>query len=107
MSMDGSVGSPQGQPVNASTSASTPSRYFSRGSTSRVVIAHPCPALVVIAKAAEATTDPMSASSRATNADLPPSSRKTRLMVVAPAVMTRVPVAVEPVNEIMSTRGSS
>ena len=36
-------------------------------------------------------------------ADLPPSSRKTRLRVAAPFSMIRFPVAVEPVNEIMST----
>ncbi|CNH10500.1 Uncharacterised protein [Mycobacterium tuberculosis] len=39
-------------------------------------------------------------------ADLPPSSRKTFLMVAAPSAITLRPVAVEPVNEIMSTRGS-
>ncbi len=40
------------------------------------------------------------------NADLPPSSRKTFLMVAAPSAITARPVAVDPVNEIMSTRGS-
>ena len=39
-------------------------------------------------------------------ADLPPSSRNTRFSVSAPRAMMRLPTAVEPVNEIMSTRGS-
>ncbi len=40
------------------------------------------------------------------NADLPPSSRNTFLIVAAPSAITLRPVAVEPVNETMSTRGS-
>ena len=40
-------------------------------------------------------------------ADLPPSSRKTRLSVAAPFSMIRLPVTVEPVNEIRSTLGES
>ena len=48
-----------------------------------------------------------SASSQTIIADLPPSSRKTLFSVAAPCSMIRLPVAVEPVNEIMSTRGSS
>ena len=39
-------------------------------------------------------------------ADLPPSSKKTLLMVAAPSAITARPVAVDPVNETMSTRGS-
>ena len=39
-------------------------------------------------------------------ADLPPSSRNTRFSVSAPRAAMRLPTAVEPVNEIMSTRGS-
>ena len=38
---------------------------------------------------------------------MPPSSRKTFFSVGAAAAITRRPVAVEPVNEIMSTRGSA
>ena len=38
-------------------------------------------------------------------ADLPPSSRQTRLTVRAAASPTLIPAAVEPVNEIMSTSG--
>ncbi len=40
-------------------------------------------------------------------ADLPPSSRKTRLRVAAPFSMIRFPTAVDPVNEIRSTLGDS
>ena len=39
------------------------------------------------------------------SADLPPSSRNRRFIVGAPFSMMRLPVAVEPVNEIRSTRG--
>ena len=38
-------------------------------------------------------------------ADLPPSSRQTRLTVRAAASPTLIPAPVEPVNEIMSTSG--
>ena len=48
-----------------------------------------------------------SASSSTIIADLPPSSRKTRFIVAAPFSMIRLPVTVEPVNEIMSTSGDS
>ena len=48
-----------------------------------------------------------SASSSTIVADLPPSSRKTRLSVGAPFSMMRLPTAVEPVNEIRSTLGDS
>ena len=47
-----------------------------------------------------------SASSSTRNADLPPSSKNTFLMVAAPSLITLRPVAVDPVNETMSTRGS-
>jgi hypothetical protein len=62
---------------------------------------------VVIWKAALPSAVSRSASSRASSADLPPSSRKTFLMLPAPARITVRPVAVEPVKVIMSTRGSS
>ncbi len=52
-------------------------------------------------------SDEKSASSSTTCADFPPSSRLSRLRVGADFSMIRRPVAVEPVNEIMSTRRSS
>ena len=47
-----------------------------------------------------------SASSSTMSADLPPSSRKSRFKVGAPCSMIRRPTAVDPVNEMRSTRGS-
>ncbi len=47
-----------------------------------------------------------SASSSTMSADLPPNSRKSRFKVGAPFSMIRRPTAVEPVNEMRSTRGS-
>jgi hypothetical protein len=54
---------------------------------------------------APATAD-TSASSSAIAADLPPSSRKTFFSVGAAAAMIARPVAVDPVKDTMSTRGS-
>ena len=69
-------------------------------------MAQPWPPWVQQPKAAPPTAEPMSATSSSTMwADLPPSSRKTRLMVSAPAAMIRRPVAVEPVKLTMSTSG--
>ena len=48
----------------------------------------------------------MSASSRITLADFPPSSRNTFFTVSAPFAMIRRPVAVDPVKLTMSTRAS-
>ena len=78
----------------------------SRGTSSRVVIAQPCPACEQIMKAANMADVAKSASSSRIMADLPPSSRKTRLTVRLAASMTRRPVAVEPVKVTTSTRGS-
>ena len=47
-----------------------------------------------------------SASSSTMLADLPPSSRKHFFRVSDPSFMMRRPTAVDPVNVIMSTRGS-
>ena len=55
----------------------------------------------------EGTEVAKSASSSTMVADLPPSSRKTRLSVGAPFSMMRMPTAVEPVKEIRSTLGDS
>ena len=68
-------------------------------------MAQPWPACTHTMDAAQARSSAKSASSRTIMADLPPSSRKTRFRVAAPFSMMRLPVAVEPVNEIRSTRG--
>src|SRR6478609_7768883 len=84
----------------------TASSYFSRGTTKRVVIAQPWPAWMQAANAVAPATADTSASSSAIAADLPPSSRNTFFRVGAAAAMIALPVAVEPVNDTMSTRGS-
>ena len=51
--------------------------------------------------------DPMSSTSSSTTwADLPPSSRNTRVMLLLAAAMTLRPVSVDPVKLTMSTLGS-
>ena len=69
-------------------------------------MAHPWPACVHTPPTAPGSTSPSSASSRAIQADLPPSSRKVFFSVSAPQAMIRLPTAVDPVNVTMSTRGS-
>ena len=69
-------------------------------------MAQPWPAWVITWKAVLPTPVSRSASSRTMAADLPPSSRKTRVRLAAAAVMTFWPVAVEPVKDTTSTRGS-
>ena len=79
---------------------------LSRGTSSREVSAQPCPAWVTIAEGREhARQLAKSASSSTIIADLPPSSRKTRLTVSLAAAMIRRPVAVEPVKVTTSTSG--
>ena len=103
---EGSAGS--AVPIAAMVSAAdcTASSYFSRGTTSRVVSAHPCPAWMHTVKAVPAAAAATSVSSSTIEADLPPSSRKTFFRVGAAAAMIARPVSVDPVNETMSTRGS-
>ncbi|SKV53481.1 Uncharacterised protein [Mycobacteroides abscessus subsp. massiliense] len=69
-------------------------------------MAHPWPACIAVVNAETEQAAARSASSSTMNADLPPSSRNTFLTVAAASVMTARPVAVEPVNDTMSTRGS-
>ena len=89
-----------------SAAACTATSYCSRGTTSRVVSAQPWPAWMQTVKAVPAAAEATSASSRTIAADLPPSSRKTFFSVGAAAAMMARPVAVDPVKETMSTRGS-
>ncbi|SHV14629.1 Uncharacterised protein [Mycobacteroides abscessus subsp. abscessus] len=107
--MPGLAGSPGLSEPIVAAAAVTASSYRARGTTSRVVMAQPCPACIAAVNAATEHADPRAASSRSSstmNADLPPSSRNTFLTVAAASVITARPVAVEPVNETMSTRGS-
>ena len=57
------------------------------------------------ANGASAPTFSMSASANTTQADLPPSSSVTRLMVAAAARAMPAPTSVEPVNPILPTSG--
>ncbi len=84
----------------------TASSYRARGTSSRVVSAQPWPAWMQTLNAVVPTAAARSASSSTTAADLPPSSRKTRFRVGAAAAMIALPVAVDPVNDTRSTRGS-
>ena len=71
-----------------------------------MVMAQPWPAWVQTPKAPVPAAAFMSQSSRATMADLPPSSRNTFFTVSEAAAMIRLPTAVDPVKVIKSTRGS-
>ncbi len=95
-------------PIDSIVAAATctASSYLARGTISRVVIAQPWPAWMQAVNAVAPATAAMSASSSAIAADLPPSSRKTFLSVGAAAAMIARPVAVEPVKDTMSMRGS-
>ena len=65
------------------------------------------PALSKTEYGAAAAARSMSASSKMTFADLPPSSSVTRLIVPAAPCMTRRPTSVDPVNAIFATSGCS
>ena len=69
-------------------------------------MAQPWPAWMQAANAVAPATEATSASSSAIAADLPPSSRNTFFSVGAAAAMIARPVAVEPVKDTMSIRGS-
>src|SRR5271156_1389752 len=84
----------------------TASWYLARGTTSRVVIAQPCPACMEAVNAETEHAPFRSASSSTTNADLPPSSRNTFLSVTAASLITLRPGAVEPGNETKPPGGS-
>ena len=70
---------------------STTSSSLAAGTTRRVVIAQPWPAWVEAVTAAIDAAAAMSASSRTTKADFPPSSRNTRVMFSAAARITGAP----------------
>ena len=83
-----------------------PRRSATAAASGAVGIAQPWPPCMHT-KAAAGSRAAKSTSSRMMSADLPPSSRNSRFSVAAPFSMMRRPVAVEPVNEMRSTRGSS
>ena len=71
----------------------------------RVQAVQVCPPLMKQFARPTFTALARSASSSTTKALLPPSSSDTFLTVSAATAMTRLPAAVEPVNETMSTSG--
>ena len=72
----------------------------------RVCAEHVCPEFKKHADSVPLTADARSASSRITEADLPPNSSATRLTDCDASSATRLPARVEPVNDTMSTSGS-
>src|SRR5258705_8087060 len=81
------------------------SSYCARCTSIRVVAAHACPACTHTPIAAPMIAAGFASSSTIAT-DLPPSSRNIRFMVSTPCHISSFPTAVDPVMEIMSTRGS-
>jgi len=90
----------------ASSAASfAASAYLDSGTSRRVCALHVCPELRKHALTVPFTAAARSASSRAIEALLPPSSSATRFTVSAASSDTRFPARVDPVNDTMSTPG--
>src|SRR5699024_5879266 len=104
--VSGAAGSCAPNELIVDAAIDTASSYRFRGTNRRVVNAHPCPAWIPTLKAVAPTAACRSASSSTIAADLPPSSRDTFFTVSAASAMIFLPVAVDPVNETRSTRGS-
>ena len=94
------------KPATALRACSSASASFVRGTSIRVCAEQVWPEFSMQALIVPLTAAATSASSRITEADLPPSSSATRLTVCAASSATRLPARVEPVNETMSTSGS-
>ena len=73
----------------------------------RLMAMHTWPLLTKAAKNSFGATTCGSTSSSTMAASLPPSSSVMRLSVAAALAMTRLPLATEPVNEILSMPGCS
>lgn len=71
----------------------------------RVWATHAWPLFIQAAGTIPATAVATSASGRTTAADLPPSSRVTRVRLRAATSITRLPAATEPVKETLSMPG--
>ena len=101
------VGGPGVMLPKSSPMAVTVSSYLDLGIRMRVESAQPCPQTSAVPNAA-VMAGPLTSSRSSSRiiADLPPSSRNT-LVTCSAAAHDGFPVAVEPVKEIMSTRGSS
>ncbi len=105
--MSGSVGSPT---VHAPTASDNSDRYRSktvRCTSTRLRAQQSWPALANTPPGVAAAARSMSASSKTIDADLPPSSRVTRLTVPAARAITSRPTSVEPVKATLATPGCS
>lgn len=84
---------------------STKASYSGRCTYARVAAVQSCPVLMSAPATAPLTAASRSASSKTTKGALPPSSRCSRLTVAVAISATRLPTAVDPVNEVMATSG--
>ena len=103
--VSGARGSPGLNFAAARFAISSACSWRLRGTSMRVHAEQVWPAFKKALETETPTALSKSASSRMTLADLPPSSSATRLIVPAASSATRRPAAVDPVSEIMSTRG--
>ena len=107
MSVASSSGSPTLIASTTSSNASMKASSAERSTRMRERAQQSWPALPKTAPGAAAAAAWMSASANTTLADLPPSSKVTRLIVcAAPAAIVR-PTAVEPVKATLATSGCS
>lgn len=103
MKVSGSFGSPTFSDSTSSLTAVTTSSYRLRGAKILVCAMHASPLLSSEPNFRPATAFSMSASGRMTAADLPPSSRLTRLSCSPAIEAMRRPARVDPVKAILST----
>ena len=73
----------------------------------RLALVHASPPLRILASSAPSTAASRSASSKTRNGALPPSSIETFSTCSADCLISSLPTGVEPVNDILRTRGSS
>ena len=105
MSVPSASGSPPRHLRVASVSRPANRSYTERSTRIRDRAQQSWPALPKTALGAAAAARSRSASAKIRLADLPPSSRVTRLIVCAAPSITRRPTSVEPVNPILATSG--
>lgn len=98
-------GSPTTSDSHARFASSSTSAKRSRGTSMRDGATQVCPVLPIIDVTPWVTAFARSAVGRMMLADLPPSSRDTRLQDAAAALEMLAPAAFDPVSETMSTNG--
>ncbi len=105
ISVAGSAGSPTGIEDTVSARASTTSAYRARLARIRVCATHAWPLFIRAVKRSPSMVVARSASSSTIAADLPPSSRLTRLSCSPQTEAILRPAAVEPVKATLSMPG--